>query len=74
VDKAAIIKALEGLTLELPVGTITIRAGDHQAVTDVCWGKTAADPKYPIRILKPFRVFKGTDVTPPLSETGCIKR
>jgi branched-chain amino acid transport system substrate-binding protein len=74
VDKAAIIKALEGLTLQLPVGTITIRAGDHQAVTDVCWGKTAADPNYPIRILKPFRVFKGADVTPPVSETGCIKK
>jgi len=70
-DKDAIVKALEDLTLELPVGTITIRAGDHQAVTDVTWGKTAADPAYPIRVLKPFRVFKGADVTPPVADTGC---
>jgi branched-chain amino acid transport system substrate-binding protein len=70
-DKDAVIKALENLTIELPVGTITIRAGDHQAVTDVCWGKTAADPAYPIRILKPFRVFKGSEVTPPVADTGC---
>lgn len=70
-DKDAIVKALENLTLELPVGTITIRAGDHQAVTDVTWGKTAADPAYPIRVLKPFRVFKGADVTPPVADTGC---
>jgi branched-chain amino acid transport system substrate-binding protein len=70
-DKEAVMKALEDLTVELPVGTITVRAGDHQAVTDVTWGKTAADPAYPIRVLKPFRVFKGADVTPPVADTGC---
>ena len=70
-EKEAVIQALEGLTLELPVGRITIRPGDHQAVTDVTWGQTAADPEYDIRILKPFRVFEGEKVTPPVSETGC---
>jgi len=53
------------------VGTITIRAEDHQAVTDACWGKTAADPKYPIRILKPMKIFKGADVTPSVADSGC---
>ena len=70
-DKDAVIKALEGLKIELPVGTITIRAEDHQAVTDACWGKTAADPKYPIRILKPMKIFKGADVTPSVADSGC---
>jgi branched-chain amino acid transport system substrate-binding protein len=70
-DKEAVIKALEGLSLELPVGPITIRAEDHQALTDACWGKTFADPTYPIRILKPLRVFPGAEITPPVSETGC---
>jgi branched-chain amino acid transport system substrate-binding protein len=70
-DKEAVIKALAGLSVPLPVGTITIRAEDHQAVTDACWGKTAADPAYPIRILKPVKIFKGADVTPPAAETGC---
>jgi branched-chain amino acid transport system substrate-binding protein len=70
-DKEAVIKALEGLSLELPVGPITIRAEDHQALTDACWGKTAADPAYPIRILKPMRIFPGAEITPPVSETGC---
>lgn len=73
-DKEAIISALEGLTVELPVGPITIRAEDHQAVTDVTWGQIAADPAYPIRILKPFKVFKGADVTPPVSDTGCTMK
>ena len=71
VDKDKIASALEGLSIELPVGKITIRAEDHQAVTPVCWGQTAADPDYAIRILKPFKVFPGQDVTPPPSETGC---
>ena len=71
VDKDAVAGALEGLTIELPVGEITIRPEDHQAVTDACWGKTKADDGYPIPILDPVKTFKGTDVTPPPAETGC---
>lgn len=71
VDKEKIVSALEGLSLEVPVGKITIRAEDHQAITDGVWGKTAADPHMPIRILKPIRHFSGQDITPPVSETGC---
>jgi branched-chain amino acid transport system substrate-binding protein len=64
-DKKAIAAALEGLTVEVPVGTITIRAEDHQAVQDGTWGMTAADPAYDIRILKPMRTFPGGEITPP---------
>lgn len=71
IDKIAIVKALEGLRLEIPTGVIEFRAADHQAITDAQWGKTAADPTYPIRILNPIKIFKGADVTPPVSETGC---
>lgn len=71
IDKQAVIDSLEGLSVELPVGKITIRPEDHQAVTDACWGKTFADPDYPIRILKPIKIFKGTDITPAVAETGC---
>ncbi len=71
VDREAVIDALAGLTVELPVGKITIRPEDHQAVTDACWGKTAADSAYPFRILKPFKIFKGADITRSVSETGC---
>lgn len=70
-DKMAIVKALEGLKIEIPTGMIEFRKGDHQAVTDANWGKTATDPAYPIRILKPIKIFKGEDVTPPVSATGC---
>ena len=70
-DTDKVIDALEGLTLELPVGTVTLRPEDHQALTDVTWGRTAADPAYPIRILDPIKLFKAADVTPPAAESGC---
>ncbi len=70
-EKEAVVKALEGLSIELPVGTVTIRAEDHQGVTDAVWGKTAAAPKFPIRILDPMKKFAGKDITPPAAETGC---
>ena len=71
IKKEKVIAALAGLTVELPVGTITIRPEDHQALTDATWGKTAADPNYPIRILKPIKIFKSTEVTPSVQEAGC---
>ncbi len=74
VDKEKIVGALEGLSIELPVGQITIRPEDHQAVTDGVWGKTASDPKMPIRILKPIKAFAGKDITPPATETGCTMK
>lgn len=71
IDKEKVIDALEGLTVELPVGKITLRPEDHQALTDVTWGKTAADAAYPIRILDPIKLFDAAAVTPPVSESGC---
>ncbi|MCK4507976.1 MAG: ABC transporter substrate-binding protein, partial [Desulfuromonadales bacterium] len=70
-DKMAIVNALEGLKIEVPTGVIEFRKEDHQAVTDGHWGKTSASPDYPHRILNPIKVFKGKDVTPAVSDTGC---
>ncbi len=39
-DKEAIIKALEGLTVDIPAGRTLIRAEDHQAIFDSVWGLT----------------------------------
>lgn len=74
VDKEKVVGALEGLTIELPIGPTTIRAGDHQAVSDGAWGKTAAAPDMPIRILNPVRRFAGKDITPTVEETGCVMK
>lgn len=69
--KEDVIKALAGLTVELPVGSVTIRKEDHQAVTPGFWGKTADDAAYRFRILKPLRELPGTQITPSPQETGC---
>ena len=46
-------KALLGLTVETPIGTLTIREKDHQANRGQLYGKTVMDPKYPFAIMKP---------------------
>lgn len=71
IDRERVIDALEGLSVELPVGRITIRPEDHQALTDVAWGQIAASPSYPIRILNPVKIFSAEDVTPSVAESGC---
>jgi len=70
-DKEAIVKALEGLKIEIPTGVVELRKGDHQAVTDAHWGKTTAAVGFSHRILKPIKIFKGADVTPSIAESGC---
>jgi branched-chain amino acid transport system substrate-binding protein len=73
IDKEKIIDALEGLTVDLPIGPVTLRPEDHQAISDVTWGKTKADAAYPIRVLDPIKLFKGEDVTPSVEESDCSK-
>jgi branched-chain amino acid transport system substrate-binding protein len=52
-DTKAVIKALEGLTIDTPIGKQTIRAKDHQATRGQLWGTTAKVPEYPFPILRP---------------------
>jgi len=74
-DKNKVIKALEGLVIDLPVGKITIRAGDHQAVVDSVWGMTSEfDAKLRCRALNPMKIFPGPEITPTVEATGCIMR
>ncbi|MGC9524008.1 MAG: ABC transporter substrate-binding protein [Limnospira sp.] len=70
-DSNAVIDALKGLEYEAPMGKLTLRPQDHQAVVNVTWGKTAASPDYNFRILDPIRVFDGNTVTRPVEATGC---
>jgi branched-chain amino acid transport system substrate-binding protein len=74
-DKQKVIKALEGLVIDLPQGRTLIRAGDHQAVVESAWGKTGEfSGKWRSRMLDPLRIFAGEDITPPLETTGCKMR
>jgi hypothetical protein len=46
-DIEKFITALEGMTLDSPVGKLEIRACDHQLQLPTYWGVTKKDPKYP---------------------------
>ncbi|KAA0259363.1 ABC transporter substrate-binding protein [Deferribacter autotrophicus] len=70
-NKMAVIKALEGLKIELPAGMVEIRAEDHQAITDAHWGQTFHLKELPLSILAPVKVFDGIGVTRPIEETEC---
>jgi len=59
VDNEAFVKVLEGMTLDSPVGPLTIRACDHQLELPMYWGVTKKDPKYP-----DFLVSGDTQVIP----------
>ena len=52
-DSDKVAKALLGLTVETPVGPLTIREKDHQANRGQLYGKTVKDPEYPFPIMKP---------------------
>ena len=54
-DTDKVIRALEGMTQISPAGRRWFRKEDHQAVYEVPWGRTKADPKYPFRVLGDIR-------------------
>ena len=75
-DKEAVVEALEGLTMELPVGKVTIRAEDHQAVFDGLAGKSArkfslTESRRPYRGLEWLIRFPWSQIYPAPEETGC---
>ena len=52
-DSDKVSQALIGLSVDTPVGKLTIRNKDHQANRGQLYGKTVMDPKYPFPIMKP---------------------
>jgi branched-chain amino acid transport system substrate-binding protein len=57
-----VIQALEGLTIDSPIGKLTMRAKDHQATRGQFWGITAKVPEYPFPILRPVRYVPADDI------------
>jgi branched-chain amino acid transport system substrate-binding protein len=69
--KDGVIAAMEGLTLRLPTGEISIRAEDHQAITPAFWGTSARDDAFRFTVLHNLKVMPGKNITPDVAETGC---
>lgn len=71
-DATKVAQTLSGMTFNTPMGDVTLRAGDHQALVGPVWGKSGAmNADYDIRSLADVHVFDGKDVTPPVAATGC---
>jgi len=73
-DTKAVIKALEGLEIEVPEGKKWIRPEDHSGIDEVVLlGKFHKDPKYPFWVYDPKTYFTvpGKELAVPLSQSVC---
>ncbi|HET8799546.1 MAG TPA: ABC transporter substrate-binding protein [Marinobacter sp.] len=71
-DGSAVAKALSGMSLDAPNGTVTFREGDHQALVSPNWGVSGPmHPEHGIRTLTNLKIFEAGKVTRPIKETGC---
>ena len=70
-ETQAVIKALEGRQYEAPMGRLTLRTADHQAIADVTWGKTAKVEGLEFMGLEPIEILSGATVTREVGETEC---
>ncbi len=60
-DTDEVIDALRGMTLNTPIGPITIREFDGQSTAPYMWGTTMHSPDYPFAILKNLMVIPGEE-------------
>ncbi len=67
-DREAFIDALEGLTIDSPVGEVEMRACDHQAVLPIYMGVTTQSPDYDHLIATDIVTVPGEDVMPSCEE------
>lgn len=73
-DSDALVRALEGMTLDLPRGPVTLRPEDHQAILGMVWGRTRRHPDFPFPVLADLQVFPGPQITPPAEEGVAAER
>jgi branched-chain amino acid transport system substrate-binding protein len=68
VDKEKFITALEGLTVDSPVGKVEMRACDHQVVMPLFGGVTKKDPRYDFLTATDMVSIPGKDYMPTCEE------
>ncbi|MFZ5865507.1 MAG: ABC transporter substrate-binding protein [Thermodesulfobacteriota bacterium] len=76
INSDAVVKSLEGLTMELPVGQLTIRPEDHQALFQGVAGRVSSSFEFtklrrPFRGLDSIKRFPAERIAVPVEETGC---
>jgi branched-chain amino acid transport system substrate-binding protein len=73
-DKEAVVDALEGFTFEAPLGPITIRREDHQAIHSGFAGRISEQMDTGQKILRSLGstiILPAEEVETPLAQTGC---
>jgi branched-chain amino acid transport system substrate-binding protein len=68
VDTEKFIDALEGLTVQTPVGPVTMRAYDHQAMLPMFMGVTKKSPDHDFLIATDIVTIPGDQVMPTIEE------
>ena len=68
VDKEKFIDAMEGMTLDSPVGPMEMRACDHQIALPMFFGVTKKSPKYDFLIASDIVSVSGKDYMPSCAE------
>lgn len=70
----ALVQALEGMTLELPRGAVTLRKEDHQAILGMVWGRTRRHPDFAFPVLSDLQIFAGEEITPSVEEVVAARQ
>lgn len=68
VNNEALIKALEGMKLDSPVGPLSMRACDHQLELPTYFGVTQKDPKYDFLVSGDTQIVSPKDYMPTCEE------
>jgi branched-chain amino acid transport system substrate-binding protein len=67
-DREKLIAALEGLTLDSPVGAVTIRQFDHQVMMPMFFGKTTKGKDLPFLVAGEITTLAADQIIPPVEE------
>jgi branched-chain amino acid transport system substrate-binding protein len=59
-----VVRALEGLQVETPIGPITFRASDHQSTMGAWVGTTRLDPQRGVGVMVDWEYVPGTRILP----------
>ena len=68
VNTEKLIDAIEGMTIDSPIGNLTLRAYDHQVMFPMYMGVTDKVPGYDFLMVKDLVTLPGKDVMPTIAE------
>jgi len=74
VETEKVINVLEGLTIQTVIGSIAMRACDHQAVTATFWGKLAKTQEHPYPVMTNIVMTPADKVMPTCEEIADLRK